>query len=89
MPGPFLYAAVRYPRYADMRYMGSKTSVYLSDELHEAVKASGVPLAELVRRGLEASTPDGPEALRRTVAYLAKVAGKLAEGYRLAPPGHR
>jgi hypothetical protein len=30
--------------------------VYLSDELAAAVKASGVPLAELVRRGL-AATP--------------------------------
>ena len=31
-----------------------KTSVYLSDELDAAWKASGVPLAELVRDGLEA-----------------------------------
>jgi hypothetical protein len=32
-------------------YMGTRTSIYLNDELHEAWKASGVPLAELVRRG--------------------------------------
>jgi hypothetical protein len=36
--------------------MGKRTSVYLTDELAAAVKASGVPLAELVRRGL-AATP--------------------------------
>jgi len=33
--------------------------VYLTDELAAAVKASGVPLAELVRRGL-AATPTLP-----------------------------
>ena len=32
-----------------------KTSVYLSDELAEAVRASGLPLAELIRRGLDVS----------------------------------
>ena len=31
-----------------------KTSVYLSTELAARVKASGVPLSELVRRGLDA-----------------------------------
>jgi hypothetical protein len=36
--------------------MGQRTSVYLDDDLHAAVKASDVPLAELVRRGLAASS---------------------------------
>ena len=31
--------------------MGQRTSVYLDDDLHAAAKASGVPLAELFRRG--------------------------------------
>ena len=39
-------------------YMGQRTSVYLSDELKAAVKASGVPLAELVRRGLGVAAPE-------------------------------
>jgi hypothetical protein len=38
--------------------MGQRTSVYLDDDLH-AVKASGVPLADLIRRGL---APDAQPA---------------------------
>ena len=38
--------------------MGQRSSVYLADDLAAAVKASGVPLAELVRRGLAAGTAD-------------------------------
>jgi pyruvate dehydrogenase E2 component (dihydrolipoyllysine-residue acetyltransferase) len=40
-----------------MWYMGQRTSVYLDDDLHAAVKASGVPLAELIRRGLGTTAP--------------------------------
>ena len=36
--------------------MGNRTSVYLDDDLQAAVKASGTPLAELIRRGLGANT---------------------------------
>ena len=32
--------------------MGQRTSVYLDDDLHAAAETSGVPLAELLRRGL-------------------------------------
>ena len=32
--------------------MGQRTSVYLDDGLHAAAEASGVPLAELLRRSL-------------------------------------
>jgi hypothetical protein len=43
--------------------MGRKTSVYLSDELDERVKASGVTPAELIRRGLDAGEPEPLEAM--------------------------
>ena len=33
--------------------MGQKTSVYLTDETAERVKASGLTLGELIRRGLD------------------------------------
>jgi hypothetical protein len=36
--------------------MGQRTSVYLDDSLQAAEKASGVPIAELVRRGLGAGS---------------------------------
>lgn len=35
---------------------GERTRVYLAADLAASVKASGVPLAELVRRGLAACT---------------------------------
>ena len=38
--------------------MGQRSSVYLADDLAAAVKASGVPLAELIRRGLTAGTAE-------------------------------
>jgi hypothetical protein len=36
--------------------MGQRSSVYLADDLAAAVKASGTPLGELIRRGLTAGT---------------------------------
>jgi len=65
--------------------MGKKTSIYLSDELAEAVKASGVRPAELIRRGLDVREPMPPEIetmrealplFRRTVAWLEYLAGR-------------
>ncbi|HEV2255380.1 MAG TPA: hypothetical protein VGS06_19540 [Streptosporangiaceae bacterium] len=47
--------------------MGRKTSVYLSDELADRVKASGVAPAELIRRGLDAGEPEPLEAMLRRV----------------------
>jgi hypothetical protein len=41
--------------------MGQRSSVYLADDLAAAVKASGVPLAELVRRGLTTGTAETPQ----------------------------
>ena len=49
--------------------MPLKTSVYLSDELTAAVRACGVPLAEIVRRGMGAADPD--EALVSAAASRA------------------
>ena len=40
--------------------MGRRTSLYLSDDLEAAVRASGLPLAELVRRGLAGPGPAPP-----------------------------
>lgn len=51
--------------------MGERTSIYLADDLGAAVKASGVPLAELIRRGLAAGTEEadsGPVAPPATTA---------------------
>jgi len=41
---------------------GERTSIYLAADLAAAVKASGIPLAELVRRGLDAGTGEAPQA---------------------------
>jgi hypothetical protein len=47
--------------------MGTRTSVYLDDGLQAAAKASGAPLAELIRRGLAdqpaTQTANGPITL--------------------------
>ena len=40
---------------------GERTSVYLAADLAGAVKASGIPLAELVRRGLNTGTAETPQ----------------------------
>jgi len=56
--------------------MGQRTSVYLDDDLHAAAKASGIPLAELVRRGLAASTAPPAQAQVPAAAPL----GTLDDG---------
>ena len=43
--------------------MGKRTSIYLSDDQAAAVKASGLSLGELVRRGLNVG--NGEDVLRR------------------------
>jgi hypothetical protein len=47
--------------------VGKKTSVYLSDELAERVRASGASPAELIRRGLDAAGPEPLEVMLRRV----------------------
>ena len=57
----------KYGRFCGMVSGMPKTSVYLPDDLAAAAKESGLPLSELVRRGLGAPAPDegrGP-VLRR------------------------
>jgi hypothetical protein len=57
---------------------GERTSVYLAADRAAAVKASGRPLAELVRRGVAASTAPATQA----PAPVASPAGPL-----VLPPG--
>jgi hypothetical protein len=61
--------------------MGLRTSVYLSDELAAMWRASGVPLAELIRRGLSAGGPVDEATLRR-------VLDEKLSGLSVAAPGH-
>ena len=37
---------------------GRRTSIYLTEELEAAVKASGLPIVELIRRGLGIAASD-------------------------------
>ena len=76
--------------------MGQRSSVYLADNLAAAVKASGVPLGELVRPGL-AAIPDGesspasctwgPAAGSATPPATASAAWSSAEPARLPLQG--
>ena len=65
--------------------MGLRTSVYLSDELAAMWRASGVPLAELIRRGLSAGGPVDEVTLRRVLreelAGLPSAACRAQSGY--------
>jgi hypothetical protein len=69
--------------------VGKKTSVYLSDELAERVRASGVSPAELIRRGLDASEPEPLEVMLRRVltAVLDERDAFLDERNALAQAG--
>ena len=62
-------------------YQSRKISVYLNDELAARVRASGVPLSELVRRGLEASEREAPdlEATLRRVLREELASGPAAD----------
>ena len=65
--------------------MGRRTSVYLSDELDAMWKASGVPLGEIVRRGLAAGGPVDEATLRQVLdeklAGLSVAADRSQGGY--------
>jgi hypothetical protein len=64
--------------------MARKTSIYLTDEMEERVKASGVGLPELVRRGLDSS---GPQPIETVVARALRSAlDEYCAGHRKAPP---
>jgi hypothetical protein len=60
----------------------NKTSVYLPDELAARVKESGLPMGELVRRGLEAGDPEGTEAIVRRVLREELAAALAAQPSR-------
>jgi glutamyl-tRNA reductase len=57
--------------------VGRKTSVYLADELDAAVKASGVPLGEIVRRGLNERAPEEAAALAAATAVRDEIQASL------------
>jgi hypothetical protein len=61
--------------------MGQRTSVYLDEDLQAAVKASGVPLAELIRRGLGAGQqPTGAVADNDNSTPAATPIGAIGHG---------
>jgi hypothetical protein len=65
--------------------MGLRTSVYLTDELAAMWKASGLPLAEVIRRGLSAGGPVDEATLRRVLreelSGLPVAAGRAPAAY--------
>ena len=71
--------------------MGQRTSVYLDDALQSAVKASGIPLSELVRRGLAAGHNQAVCDTRPTPATAPSLAalpdGEGCPGVACAGPG--
>lgn len=58
--------------------MGKKTSVYLPDDLAEAVRASGRSLPDLIRAGLEAVERSRDDRLADAVERMLL---KLDSGY--------
>lgn len=74
-----------------LRYIGQRTSVYPDDDLHAAVKASGVPLAELIRRGLAASAAEIAAPVMSTLATSPPLAtlpdGEPSHGAICMAPG--
>jgi hypothetical protein len=59
--------------------MGRKTSVWLDDDLAERVRESGVPMAELIRRGLGAAAPD-PLEVRLAAVIRAEFEARFRPG---------
>jgi hypothetical protein len=68
--------------------MAKKTSVYLSDEMEQAVAESGHSLVELVQLGLGKTKPrDQLGEVVHAAKVLTRIADRLAGGWRLVPPG--
>jgi hypothetical protein len=60
--------------------MGKKTSVYLSDEQVERLRAFSLTLAEVVRRGFDAAAPEPLEdMLRRVIREELAAAAERAQ----------
>ena len=66
--------------------MGLRTSVYLSDELAAMWRASKLPLAEVVRRGLSAGGPVDEATLRHVLREELAAAAPAAASRE--PYGH-
>ena len=75
---------MRMPR-GMLRGMGSKSSVYLTDEMAARWRATGLPLSEILRRGLDAGEPPAIEVIvRRVIREELAEAGSPRE--RAGPP---
>jgi hypothetical protein len=55
---------------------GRKTSVYLTEELAERVRESGLSLPDLIRRGLDAGGPTPLEEMIRRAVREEMAAGR-------------
>ena len=66
---------------------GERTSVYLATDLAAAVRASGTPLAELIRRGLAAGTAEMPELSAGATSLAAIHDGEPSPGVLCMAPG--
>jgi hypothetical protein len=64
--------------------VGRKTSVYLPDDLAERVRASGVPMAVLIRRGLDAGEPE-PLEDRLAAVIRAEFEARFRPGSAVMP----
>jgi hypothetical protein len=64
--------------------MPRKTSIYLPDDLAEAIRASGKSIPDLIRLGLAAGERERSDRLADAVENLT---GLLREGYRIVPRG--
>lgn len=64
--------------------MGIRTSIYLSDDLHAAVKASGETVAEIIRRGLGERAPEAAAAQEAAEAVAGEVREAVASGLHSA-----
>ena len=70
--------------YGILRSMGRKTSVWLPDDLEQRVKDAGVPIAELIRRGLEADAPS-PLEERLAAVVRAEFEARFRPGSAVMP----
>jgi uncharacterized membrane protein YccC len=63
---------------------GTRTSVYLVPELAARVKDSGTPLAELIRRGLDAGEPEPAaaalERIDKRLRAIENTLGRITDG---------
>jgi hypothetical protein len=61
---------------------GTKTSVWLGEDLIAQWKASGLSLTELVRRGLATTNPQPPQAVTLTGEAVTEITTAVAETVR-------